>query len=170
MIVPDFTNPFLIACCTDIVTEHALIMCREPGRHSNLDKGHEEGGSVCRYALKLAEHVLDLIQYAGPGDDIIKEGFLVNERWQNGTARMHDVRQAGFKIHRLAKASEDIMVSSALRAAGHAVAAGHMKQHAMVASDYAVKVINLLYPDNMDAVRQERLWQINQLNEIRKAD
>ena len=137
-----------------------------------LEQGYEDSSQVqlCRYALKLAEYVLDLIQYAGPGDDIIKEGFLVNERWQNGTARMHDVRQAGFKIHRLAKASEDIVVSSALRAAAHAVAAGHMKQHAMVASDYAVKVINLLYPDNMDAVRQERLWQINQLNEIRKAD
>lgn len=120
--------------------------------------------------LKLAEHVLDLIQYAGPGDNIIREGFLVNKRWQNGTARMDDVRQTSFKIHRLAKASEDIVVSSALRAAGHAVAAGHMRQHAMVASDYAVKVINLLYPDNMDAVRQERLWQINRLKEIRKAD
>ena len=28
------------------MTEHALIMCREPGRHSTLDKGHEEGGSA----------------------------------------------------------------------------------------------------------------------------
>ena len=26
--------------------EHALIMCREPERHSTLDKGHEEGGSA----------------------------------------------------------------------------------------------------------------------------
>ena len=24
----------------------AEIMCREPGRHSTLDKGHEEGGSA----------------------------------------------------------------------------------------------------------------------------
>ena len=28
------------------MTEHALIMCGEPGRHSTLDKGHEEGGSA----------------------------------------------------------------------------------------------------------------------------
>ena len=28
------------------MTENALIMCREPGRHSTLDKGHEEGGSA----------------------------------------------------------------------------------------------------------------------------
>ena len=31
---------------TDIMTEHALIMCREPGRPSTLDKGHEEGDSA----------------------------------------------------------------------------------------------------------------------------
>src|SRR5574341_120521 len=30
----------------NIVTEHALILCREPGRPSTLDKGHEEGGSA----------------------------------------------------------------------------------------------------------------------------
>ena len=28
------------------MTEHALIMCQEPGRPSTLDKGHEEGGSA----------------------------------------------------------------------------------------------------------------------------
>ena len=28
------------------MTEHALILCREPGRHSTLVKGHEEGGSA----------------------------------------------------------------------------------------------------------------------------
>ena len=27
------------------MTEHALIMCREPGRHSTLDKGHEDDKS-----------------------------------------------------------------------------------------------------------------------------
>jgi len=51
---------------------------------------------------------------------------------------------------------------------GHAVSAGHMKEHAMVASDYAVKVINLLHPDNMDAVKKERLWQIEHLKEINR--
>ncbi len=39
---------------------------------------------------------------------VIKAGYDVNESWQKGTARMHDVRQAGFKIHQLAKNSRDI--------------------------------------------------------------
>ncbi len=73
---------------------------------------------------------------------------------------MHDVRQAGFKIHQLAKSSQDIVTQTALRVVGQAVAAGHMREHAMVSSDYAVKVINLLFPNDINAVRQERFWQI----------
>ena len=67
----------------------------------------------------------------------------------------------------MAKSSEDDIISTALRIVGHAVATGHMKEHAMVASDYAAKVINSLCPTNMDAVKKERLWQINHLKEIK---
>ena len=73
-----------------------------------------------------------------------------------------------FKIHQFAKTNEDPVSKAALRVIGHAVSAGHMKEHAMVASDYAVKVINLLHPDNMDAVKKERLWQIEHLKEINR--
>lgn len=67
----------------------------------------------------------------------LKAGFAVNESWQKGNARMHDVRQAAFQIHRLARDSQDAVIQAALRTAGQAVAAGHMREHAMVASDYA---------------------------------
>ena len=43
------------------MTEHALIMCREPGRHSTLDKGHEEGGSAYANAgssLRTSSYIL----------------------------------------------------------------------------------------------------------------
>ena len=73
---------------------------------------------------------------------------------------MHDVRQAGFKVHQLAKESKDLVLQAALRVAGQAIGTGHMREHAMVASDYAIKVVNLKYPDNMEAVKEEREWQI----------
>lgn len=90
----------------------------------------------------------------------------MNESWQKGNARMHDVRQAGFKIHQLAKSGQDIVIQTALRVVGQAVAIGHMRKHAMVSSDYAVKVINLLFPNDVNAVRQERFWQIEHLKSI----
>ena len=31
----------------------------------------------------------------------------------------------------------------------------------MVASDYAIKLINLAYPDDLSAVQKERQWQLD---------
>lgn len=46
-----------------------------------------------------------------------------------------------------------------------AVAAGHMREHAMVASDYVIKVVNLLYPKGQRAILDESHWQIDRLQE-----
>ena len=35
-----------------------------------------------------------------------------------------------------------------------------------IASDYTTKVINLLFPDDMNAIRQERLLQIERLKNV----
>ena len=97
----------------------------------------------------------------------IQDGFRINEEWQSGNARMHDVRQAGFRIHQMAKECDDLLIQTSLRVVGQAVATGHIKEHAMVASDYAIKVINMKYPNDMKAVWQERKWQIDTMNSIK---
>ena len=40
-----------------------------------------------------------------------------------------------------------------------------MTEHAMVASDYAVKVINLLHPGDRAATTHERQWQVQAMGE-----
>ena len=64
--------------------------------------------------------------FADAENETILNGFDVNEAWQNGQARMHDVRQAGFKIHALTKATEDVLHIAILRVIGQAVGTGHM--------------------------------------------
>ena len=137
-----------------------------------LDQEYETASQIqlCKYALMLAAHIRELVESSNLDNEIIEEGLFINEQWQKGNARVHDLRQASFKIHKLAKTSEDALISTTLRVIGHAVAAGHMKEHAMVASDYAVKVINLKYPMAMEAVKKERLWQIDELKEIKKSN
>nr|WP_251006159.1 hypothetical protein [Carnobacterium sp. ISL-102] len=41
-----------------------------------------------------------------------------------------------------------------------------MREHAMVASDYAVKTIGLLNSNNINAVTHEREFQLNELKRI----
>lgn len=121
---------------------------------------------MCKYALQLGTHILELVKYKEIEHPIIKEGYDVNISWQQGNVCMHEVRQAAFKIHQLAREYDDVIIKTALRVVGHSIATGHMKEHAMVASDYAIKVINLLTPKNYEKVTDERYWQINHLKSV----
>jgi len=134
-----------------------------------IDTVYEESDQIilARWSLEMAKHILELVNIPYENNDIIIGGFDTNVRWQNGKARMHDVRQAGFKIHQQARTSENEIEKTALRVVGQAVGSGHMREHAMVASDYSVKVINLMKPDCMEAVSDERKWQLNKLMECK---
>ena len=115
---------------------------------------------LAQWALQLAEHTLTAVGYDASADPVLQDGFAVNRQWQKGAARMFDVRQAGFRVHRLAKTCADPATQAALRSAGQAVGTGHMREHAMVAADYAIKAVNLKYPGDRAAIKAEREWQI----------
>lgn len=122
--------------------------------------------NLAKWSLTVAKHILDIADIDYHSVDEIAEGFKVNELWQEGKARMHDVRQAGLKIHKIARVCDSEIKKTALRVAGQAVASGHMKEHAIVASDYAVKVIGLISSNDMDAITSEREWQLNELKKF----
>lgn len=42
-----------------------------------------------------------------------------------------------------------------------------MREHAMVCSDYAIKTIQLAYPNNKEWITSEREWQLKALKEIK---
>lgn len=43
-----------------------------------------------------------------------------------------------------------------------------MRGHAMVATDYAIKTINIAFNNDMKKVTEERKWQLNELNKYVK--
>jgi hypothetical protein len=133
-----------------------------------LDKIYENTEQVilAKWALSMAKHILEMASIEYTSIDEIVNGFDTNELWQVGQARMFDVRQAGFKVHRLAKESDNAIKTAALRTAGQAIGTGHMREHAMVCSDYAIKTIELLSNGNIDQISKEREWQIEELRRI----
>ena len=48
------------------MTEHALIMCQEPGRHSTLDKGHEEEARHTQMWDRASEVHPDILEHLPP--------------------------------------------------------------------------------------------------------
>ncbi len=137
----------------------------DPSLRSVLEEecGKASKGKACRCALQLAKHTLEAAGYPVEESKTVKEAFRVCENYMKGEASMKDLRSAAFSVHELARSQSDEVMRAALRAAGHAAAAGHVKQHALVASDYAVKAVNLIHPGSMDEAVKERLWQIDML-------
>lgn len=122
--------------------------------------------SLAKWSLSMAKHILETVDIDYKTIDEIVEGFRTNKLWQVKEGRMHDVRQAGFKIHKIARECDSEIKKTALRVVGQAVGSGHMKEHAMVASDYAIKTIGLINSNNMEAITLEREWQLNEIKKF----
>lgn len=122
--------------------------------------------NLAKWSLLIAKHILDIVDIDYKCIDEIVNGFKANELWQIGELRVHDVRQAGFRIHKISRESNSEIIKTALRVVGQAVGSGHMREHAMMASDYAIKTINLISPNDFEAVTKERKWQLIQLEKF----
>ena len=124
-------------------------------------KSHKD---VSRYSLLLAEHVLTLSGM--PRNETIESCFTVSRAWQEGLVKFQEARQVAFALHRLAREESDPVRVKVYRTLGQVAATPHVKRHALIASDYAIKLTNLLYPKNMDAVRKERETQILMMERV----
>jgi hypothetical protein len=96
----------------------------------------------------------------------IEECFSVNIKWQNKEVKFQDALQVAGKMNRLARDEKNPLHAKVLRAMGQVAATPHVKWHALVASEYAIVIINLLYPNNLDKVKEEREFQIELMNKI----
>jgi hypothetical protein len=118
-------------------------------------KSHKE---VSKYGLQLAEHILRLTNT--PLDDAMQACFDINIKWQEGTVKFHEARVVSDRLLQMAREEKDPARMKLLRFMGQVAAIPHVKRHALIASDYAVKLINLMYPGDMEEVRRERETQI----------
>ncbi|GLC31723.1 putative immunity protein [Clostridium omnivorum] len=124
-------------------------------------KSHKQ---MSKYSLLLAEHILKVSNIEKSSD--IAECFEINLKWQDGKVKFQDARNVAFKINRLASEEKDPVRVKVLRAMGQVAATPHVKWHALIASDYAITLINLLYPNDLDEVRKEREIQIGLMKSV----
>lgn len=123
--------------------------------------------TLAKWAIECAKHVLPLENSEDIDITDIYEGMLINQLWQDGKASVNEVRKAGFKIHAVARQCQTEIAKTVFRAVGHAVAVGHMREHAMVCSDYAIKSIQLAYPKDSEKITIERQWQLDSLKVLK---
>ena len=119
-------------------------------------------GQLARWAMKMA---LSFIALIDAEDESEKQKILtqVREVFQarlDGRASAYELRQAGFLANKLSQQAQSQIGKYAARVFTQAVATGHMRGHAIVAADYAIKVRNLQSPDDLQLAVKEREEQI----------
>jgi len=136
---------------------------------AEIDRLYEltEQVELAKWSIKCAEHILPLSKVENIEMSEIESGIKVNEFWQVGKASVYEVRQAGFKIHAVARNCKTEIGKNAIRTVGQAVGVGHMKEHAMVCSDYAIKTVQLAFPKDKEKITEERQWQLKALEKIK---
>lgn len=124
-------------------------------------KSHKQ---MSMYSLLLADHILKVSNIECDSD--IAECFEINLKWQEGKVKFQDARNVAFKINRLAREEKDPVRVKVLRTMGQVAATPHVKWHALIASDYAITLINILYPNDLDEVKKEREIQIELMKSV----
>ena len=119
-------------------------------------------GQLARWAMKMASSFMALIDI---GDDLKKQQILtqVQEVFEGrlaGNVSAYELRQAGFLAQKLSQQAKSPVSKYAARVFAQAVATAHMRGHAIVAADYAIKVRNLQSPDDLQRAVKEREGQI----------
>ena len=117
---------------------------------------------LAQWAMEHATRFMDLIDI---GDENKKQQILtqVQEVFEEriaGKVSACKLRQAGFLAQQLSQQAKSPVSKYAARVFAQAVATAHMRGHAIVSADYAVKVVNLLSPADIVAVRKEREKQM----------
>ena len=103
--------------------------------------GRQDQRLLAAYAADCAERALPFFETAYPADDRPRKAIEACRVWiRTGIFRMVDIRGASLAAHAAARnVQSNEAACFAARAAGQAVAAAHVPQHAFGAAYYALK-------------------------------
>jgi len=121
---------------------------------------------LAQWALKVAIPYLDYLDNHLKGDPRIDLGIETLERRIEGSIRAYDLRKVGFTVNELAKESKSAISKYSARSFAQAIATGHMRGHAMVSSDYAIKVVNILTNNSLDDSTNERKRHLKIIDDL----
>lgn len=126
-------------------------------------KTHQQ---VVRFCHVYGHRLHELTSHTFPYNSDIADAYAGMEQWLAGKANYHKARNASFQIGRQARSTTDRTVERFLRTMAQLTASPHVKYHGLWASDFAITLINTMYPNNEAAVRNERMAQIQLLKSI----
>ena len=145
-----------------VPSEYKIKVTDIPQKRLELETIHEQlpHKEVARWAVENARNFIEDIENFADKESILEETLNVFLQRLEGKISSYQLRQAGFLANTLSKRSKADISKFAARVYAQAIASAHMRGHAMVSSDYAIKGIQLKDPVDLDRIRAERERQI----------
>jgi hypothetical protein len=114
---------------------------------------------MARFGLLYGQHILDITGFE-PSIEI-HQAFDAIQRWIEGKVNYHEARNITFRsLYSDAREETEIIKKKFYKTMAQITCIPHVKAHGLWATDFAVTLINKMYPDNMEEVRKEREKQI----------
>lgn len=121
---------------------------------------------LAQWALKVAAANLTHLDSHLRNDPRINLGKETLKKRIDGSISAYELRNVGFVVNELAKESKSDVSKYSARSFAQAIATGHMRGHALVSSDYAIKVQNLITKNSLAASTNERERQLKIIEEL----
>lgn len=153
-----------------VPSDYKIKVTDIPQKRLELEKLLEQlpHKEVARWAVENARKFIEDIESFADKESILEETLNVFQQRLEGKKSAYQLRQAGFLANTLSKRSKADISKFAARVYAQAIASAHMRGHAIVSSDYAIKVIQLKYGKDLDRVRMERERQITLARDLLK--
>ncbi|MDR0426149.1 MAG: hypothetical protein LBH24_03155 [Clostridiales bacterium] len=111
---------------------------------------------AARFGLKYGRHILDITGFSPDAEILL--AFEAIRRWIDGKTNYHEARN--IDIYKYARKESDPIKAQYYKTMAQLACIPHVKFHALWATDFAITLINRLYPDDIAEVEKERRFQI----------
>lgn len=119
-----------------------------------------------KWTKYLIDEVKDLCNFEKEVAKLIEQSLDYINKFSSQFNEFKAVRSLAFRIHALARQEESLKNTIGLRTVSQALSTIHAKDHAIIASDYLIKLINIIYPNDSETVRRIRLKQIEIIKKL----
>jgi hypothetical protein len=125
----------------------------------------KDKNEMARFGLNYAKHILEITGFE-PNDELLSSFEAVQE-WIDGKVNYHKARNIAFnELYKEARESKDLIKKRFVKTMAQLSCIPHVKAHGLWGTDLAITLINAMYPNNLDKVKEEREIQIKLLKEI----
>lgn len=124
----------------------------------------KDKNQMAKFGLKYSKHILEITGFEANNE--LLAGFEAVQEWIDGETNYHKARNIAFTdLYKEARESKDLIKKNFVKTMAQLTCIPHVKAHGLWGSDMAITLINAMYPNNLDKVKEEREMQIKLLKD-----